>query len=540
MASSLVESLRFRVPWFDSAITPANLLLVSLGLLTLRQIVRLLKIYRSSSHFPTTFTAFQPFVLPGLLVPTTSWSTGFDWHWIRRFQTYSNNNNETVRLVPLLSGIPGLWTSNMEIGRQIASGGHRSSFIKPPESNGVFLQWGMNLAASEGLVWRKHRRVVGPAFNTELYKLVWKKTMETYRDMVEVEGWKNKDVVDIPVIQAITLKFAFLLISSCGFGFPSTWDAPPQAADGGMPVQEALKIVADTTILHLVVPKWLTYLPIQKLKDIRISRERLSGFMHEQVAERKAKVAAGDLSADAFTMLVKANQDESTKYQLDDAELIGNIFLFMFAGHETTAHSLAATFGYMAIHQDIQDEVVEQIMSVVGPDRDPHFDDYSKLDKVLAIFYEAARMFPAGHALIRMAEEDTVLTIPNPVGEEGSQTIPIPKGTEIIVDMIGVQYNPRYFPDPHMYKPSRWYGLPTDSELFTAFSVGPRACIGRRFATVEATCLLALLLRDWKVLPILRDGETKEEWGARIMDGRIVITLGVSNIPIQLVRRTRV
>ncbi|KAJ7033726.1 cytochrome P450 [Mycena alexandri] len=535
MASSLVQSLRFQVPWFEMEIKPTTVLLVSLGLLTFRQIVRLLKISRSVSYFPTIFTSFQPFALPGLLIPTTSWSTGFDWHWIRRFQTYSKN--ETVNLVPVapFGGIPGLWTSNMEIGRQIASGGHRSSFIKPPGSNEAFSQWGMNLAASEGLMWRKHRRVVGPAFNTELYKLVWKKTMETYRDMVEVEGWK--DAVDIPVIQTITLKFAFLLISSCGFGFPSTWDTPPQAADGGMPVQEALKIVADTTVLSQIVPKWLTYLPIQKLKDIRISRERLSGFMHEQVAERKAKVAAGDLSADAFTMLVKANQDESSKYQLDDAELIGNIFLFMFAGHETTAHSLAATFGYMAIHQDIQDEVVEQIISVVGPDRDPHFDDYSKLDKVLAIFYEAARMFPAGHVLIRMAAEDTVLTVPNPVGEEGSRTIPIPKGTEIICDMIGVQYNPRYFPDAHMYKPSRWYGLPTDSELFTAFSVGPRACIGRRFATVEATCLLALFLRDWKVLPILRDGETTEEWGARIMDGRIVITLGAADIPVRLVRR---
>jgi hypothetical protein len=38
---------------------------------------------------------------------------------------------------------------------------------------------------------------------------------------------------------------------------------------------------------------------------------------------------------------------------------------------ETTASSLAATVGYMAIHDDIQEEVVEQIMSVLGADRDP-------------------------------------------------------------------------------------------------------------------------------------------------------------------------
>jgi hypothetical protein len=99
-----------------------------------------------------------------------------------------------------------------------------------------------------------------------------------------------------------------------------------------------------------------------------------------------------------------------------------------------------------------------------------------------------------------------VLTIPNPVGQEGSKTVPIPKGTQVhtrtapLADPDAVldtdhgrhdrspyvvvipsqdnlpylpsEYNPRYFEDPAMYKPSRWYGLPGDSELFTAFSVG--------------------------------------------------------------------
>jgi hypothetical protein len=70
-----------------------------------------------------------------------------------------------------------------------------------------------------------------------------------------------------------------------------------------------------------------------------------------------------------------------------------------------------------------------------------------------------------------------------------------------------------------------------------AFPKGPRACIGRKFATVEATCFFALLLRDWKVLPILRDGETKEDWATRTMDARIVLTLGVGDIAVRFVRR---
>ena len=37
---------------------------------------------------------------------------------------------------------------------------------------------------------------------------------------------------------------------------------------------------------------------------------------------------------------------------------------------ETMAHTLAATLGFLALHKDIQKEVYEQIISVVGPDRD--------------------------------------------------------------------------------------------------------------------------------------------------------------------------
>ncbi|KAF7360365.1 hypothetical protein MVEN_00766200 [Mycena venus] len=530
----------FTIPLFGGEFkvdfSPVSALLVLLGLWVLRRVLTVVRILGTHSAFPRIHSAFHPFRLPGALFPTLSWTTGVNWHWVRRFQTY--RQSETVNLTPIISGTPWLWTSNIEVGRQVITGAHKTSFYKPASASQALLLWGMNLVAADGQMWRKHRRVVGPAFNSELYKLVWKQTAHTYRDMVRTDGWDAKDIVDVPVIQNLTTKLAFLVITSCGFGFESTWATPPKSNDNEMPVQEALRIVAETHMLMIIVPEWILHLPIPKFTAARMARDRLAAFMRDQVAERKAEVAAGNSTrADAFTMLVKANQDESSKYQLDDGELIGNIFVLLFAGHETTAHTLAGTLGFMAIHDEIQDEVVEQIISVVGTDREPEFEDYSKLEKVAAIFYESARMFPAGHVLIREAMEDTVITVPNPVGEEGSKSVPVLKGTTIVVDMVGVQYNPRYFDDPEVYRPSRWYGLPQDSELFTAFSVGPRACIGRRFATVEATCFLALLLRDWKVLPVLCNGETKEAWGARMMDANIVLTLGVHDIPLRFERR---
>ena len=38
---------------------------------------------------------------------------------------------------------------------------------------------------------------------------------------------------------------------------------------------------------------------------------------------------------------------------------------------ETTAHSFAATLAHLAADQDVQQEVLDQIISVVGWDREP-------------------------------------------------------------------------------------------------------------------------------------------------------------------------
>ena len=61
-------------------------------------------------------------------------------------------------------------------------------------------------------------------------------------------------------------------------------------------------------------------------------------FMHSQVTKRKAEIASGSCDVtegrnDVFTMLVKANEDEGGKFQLDKQELIGNMYIMLLAGH---------------------------------------------------------------------------------------------------------------------------------------------------------------------------------------------------------------
>ncbi|KXN80680.1 Cytochrome P450 4d8, partial [Leucoagaricus sp. SymC.cos] len=418
--------------------------------------------------------------------------------------------------------------------------------------------WGMNLIGADGDIWRKHRRIMGPAFGNSLYEYVWKESVQTFKEMVSSDGWLNKKSVEVPAVQRITFKvwslpldsipipesslprsqYTLFIIGKCAFGLPFTWSEPPTAPDGTMSLQEALRLSNETFLTRVLTPKWAFKLPIASLRRAKQVNDQLSGFMHQQIEERRQEVRDGTIKRDdVFTRLVQANEDEESKYRLADDELIGNVFVMLFAGHETTAHTLAATLGILAYYPEIQEEVYEHIISVIGKTRDPVWDAFNKLEKVVAVFFESLRLFPSGFVMIREAREDTILTIPNEDGMEGTRTIPVSKGTEVIVDMIGVQYNPRYFDEPGKFKPSRWYGVPADSEMFTAFSIGPRACLGRKFGMTESVAFLTLLLRDWRVEPLLSAGETREQWGERVLDAEFKITLGVASMPIRLTRR---
>ena len=73
---------------------------------------------------------------------------------------------------------------------------------------------GNNIVTVEGDVWKRHRRIVGPAFNQSTYENVWNSTAQVYKDMVFYEGWRDlQSGMPTPVIDinAITHKVGFCL-----------------------------------------------------------------------------------------------------------------------------------------------------------------------------------------------------------------------------------------------------------------------------------------------------------------------------------------
>jgi len=196
---------------------------------------------------------------------------------------------------------------------------------------------------------------------------------------------------------------------------------------------------------------------------------------------------------------------------------------------------MAVTLALLALHPEEQARAYEAVKLATHNHGDPVFADYNLLLPLQACVYETIRLFPAGYVSIRESSRDEAFIVPGlQSGKEAP--ISIPSGINVIIDMIGANRNPRHFVSPNDFKPSRWEN---NMESFLGFSIGPRSCLGRKFATVEAVCFIALVLRDWKVEPLL-EGTTIEDWKKKTFEIELGATLTVHAVPLKLTRRSQV
>uniref|UniRef100_A0A8C8ZJS0 Uncharacterized protein n=1 Tax=Prolemur simus TaxID=1328070 RepID=A0A8C8ZJS0_PROSS len=78
----------------------------------------------------------------------------------------------------------------------------------------------------------------------------------------------------------------------------------------------------------------------------------------------------------------------------------------------------------------------------------------------------------------------------------------LPKGVIVLLSIYGLHHNPKVWPNPETFDPSRFApGSLPHSHAFLPFSGGSRNCIGKRFAMIELKVAVALTLLRFELLP---------------------------------------
>ena len=322
------------------------------------------------------------------------------------------------------------------------------------------------------------------------------------------------------------------VLSSAGFGksYPFQGHDNKSPSDVATNYKESLQTILDNCVLLLVLgtdfisKKWLPR-KIQKLHQAVLNFKQ---YMTEVYEAEKQAIADGKLTQkNLMTSLVRASQESNGTGGLTESEIYGNMFVFNFAGHDTTAHTFAFAIVLLATQPSVQDWLSAELKHVLGeqPIQDwSYTSDFPRLKRCLAVLMETIRLYTPVPIAKSTGKEARPLRV-------GDKTIVVPGNTLVIPHHVAIHTHPKYWgSDTLEWKPSRWIESTSDSDSFDketittprkgsfiAWSEGLRICPGKKFSQVEFVASMAAVFRDWYVEPLLEEGESLEVARKRVL-----------------------
>ncbi|KAG1746237.1 cytochrome P450 [Suillus occidentalis] len=460
------------------------------------------RLLASIHHLPGYRTVLSSSTVLGNLFPPIPLLTlGHDHTWLSKHAPFAERGLDVVSAVACWPKAMGsLFIADADVIKDIVwSRGER--FPKPLGQYALLMIFGKNIIASEGNEWKRYRKIVAPAFSEKNNRLVWDATIQIMLDLFDTM-WAEQEEVVVNHSVDLTLPLSLFVIGAASFGRPMSWKEDAVVPLGHqLTFKDALRTVAQDVILQCLVPRWAMGLT-KRLRRARLAFDELHQYLTELIHERQGFQPEED-NHDILSSLLSANDDKTLsngEVKLSDSELIGNIFILLVAGHETTAHTLSFVFALLALHPDKQEEMYQHIKRVLPDGTMPTYDDIPSLAYSSAVFNEALRMFPP----------------------------------TLNLDIAGLHYNPKYWEDPFTFKPERFLG-DWNRDAFLSFSSGYRGCVGRKFAETEGAAVLTLLISRYTIS--IKDepqfaGETYEQRKARVLDAQSLLTLAYVELPL--------
>lgn len=132
-------------------------------------------------------------------------------------------------------------------------------------------------------------------------------------------------------------KLTLHVISDAGYGYPFDWESASEVNnEHRLSFHESILVILENLFMLAAIPKYLLNLPIKKLQIAKRAWMEFGVYLQELVdlgRTRQEKSASNDSLLNA---LVAANVGDHSKDHLSDDEIVGNSFIFLIAGHETT------------------------------------------------------------------------------------------------------------------------------------------------------------------------------------------------------------
>jgi cytochrome P450 len=338
------------------------------------------------------------------------------------------------------------------------------------------IAFGEGLLTVEGAEWQRQREAMQPLFTRDSVLGYADGIVEQVRR--RVDRWTDGQRLDLQrefTDLALDVLFATVLGRELDL-------------DGDRRLRESAEHLHDWfQPTSYLLPEWM---PTPARRRFKSAKRTV-----EAEAERLLDERAGDAPADPtdaedlLSLLVGLREAGAVDSgMLTDERLRDQMVTIVFAGHDTTTTTLTFSCWALANHPEVRERFHAEIDALDGP---PTVDDLDTLPVTERIVTETLRLYPPVYTLPRLTTESVVF--------DGYR---VPEDELLGLAIRHVHRDPRFYDDPEQFRPSRWDGdLRSDLHDFAyaPFGGGPRICIGRQFALLEAKLTLATLGRQYEL-----------------------------------------
>ena len=328
---------------------------------------------------------------------------------------------------------------------------------------------GNGLVPNDGESWRRQHKLIMPGFH-KMRVDAYAPTMAEYtRDMVA--AWKDGEQRDF---RKEMVELTLRVVAKTLFD--------TDLANDSETIHDAIQDISEALIDHaqmpLPVPRWW---PTERNKRTVRALDAMDDVIRRLVEARRSE---GEDRGDLMSQVVFAADEQG---HMSEKQMRDELMTLVFAGHETTAHTLTWAWYLLAKNRDKLAKAQREIDEKIGK-RPIGVDDLKELPYLEMCLKESLRRLPAVWIFAREAQTDLRL---------GGHHFP--KGAILAISPLATGRNPKYFHNPDEYRPERWtrdFERQLPRGAYVPFAMGPRVCLGKQFAMMEMRIVLGTLIQN--------------------------------------------
>ncbi|XP_063534328.1 cytochrome P450 6B5-like [Cydia strobilella] len=357
---------------------------------------------------------------------------------------------------------------------------------------------GQNLAHSDGKTWRGLRSRFSPIFtNSKLKNMLY--LLDDRAD--KFIGYVSEIIATTPEhdIHGLVQKYTMSTITACAFGL----DIDTFRGD----IQTLKRVDKEIFTANYALEFDMLFPGILKKLNISAFPAYVTKFFKELIETVTTQRNGKPSNRKDFMDLIleiknkkqvevvnKDSDGEAHTIEITNSIIEAQAFVFYAGGYETSA----STMGFMLYHLALDTKIQDRLRNEIDEYLERHggridLDTLNELQYLDQVFSETLRMYPIADFLQRKAENDYELP---------GMNVNVAKDRLVFVSVSGIHHDEKYYPEPEKFDPDRFSPenvAARHSFAYLPFGIGPRHCIGMRFARVQSYVCIIRLLSKFRV-----------------------------------------